>query len=29
MGLVESYRRTLEVTELEERLVQVEERMKK
>jgi hypothetical protein len=29
MGLVESYRRTLEVTELEERLLQVEERMKK
>jgi hypothetical protein len=29
MGLVESYRRTLEVTELEERLVQVEDRMKK
>ena len=29
MGLVESYRRTLEVTELEERLLQVEDRMKK
>ena len=29
MGLVESYRRTLEVTELEERLAQVEDRIKK